>query len=218
MSFRVHAGEKSLYDFLWLDPDKKVYVLQNKLFKKEHSFYADIGYLSNFNSKFQDTNGFALRAGYFIQEEWGLELYYNQYSNRNNSDWESIRAVNGADPFVRKMDKSFGAFVIWSPFYGKINTFNKIYYFDWSFGLGVGKVETQSNLKTVSNANLISSFEKESYNAVAWKTNLKFHINENTHLGVEWVQHHYSAPSAKNPNSDLMRTNQDLIFSIGWSY
>jgi len=218
MSLRVHAGEKSLYDFLWLDPDKKVYVLQNKLFKKEHSFYADIGYLSNFTSKFQDTNGFALRTGYFIHEEWGLELYYNQYSNSNNSDWESIRAVNGADPFVRKMDKSFGAFVIWSPFYGKINTFNKIYYFDWSFGLGLGRVETQSNLKTVSNANLVSSFENESYNAVAWKTNLKFHLNESTHLGVEWVQHHYNAPSAKNPNTDLMRTNQDLIFSIGWSY
>ena len=33
----THAGEKSLYDFLWLDPDKKVYVLQNKIYKKEHT-------------------------------------------------------------------------------------------------------------------------------------------------------------------------------------
>ena len=215
---QVRAGEKSLYDFLWLDPDKKVYVLQNKLYKKEHSFYADVGYLSNFTSKFQDTNGYALRAGYFFHEEWGVELYYNQYSNSNNSEWERIRAVNGADPFVRRMNRSMGAFVIWSPFYGKINTFNKIYYFDWSFGLGMGKIEAESNLKTVSDANLVSSFEKESYSAVAWKTNFKFHINENTHLGVEWVQHHYKAPSAKDPKTDLLRTNQDLIFSIGWSY
>jgi len=64
LNFKVHAGEESLYDFLWLDPDKKVYVLQNKLYKKEHSFYFDACYISNFTSKFQDTNGFALKAGY----------------------------------------------------------------------------------------------------------------------------------------------------------
>ena len=28
------ASEKDLYNFLWLDPDKKVYVLQNKIHKK----------------------------------------------------------------------------------------------------------------------------------------------------------------------------------------
>mgnify|MGYP000697543964 CR=1 FL=1 len=32
---KVMATEKDLYDFLWLDPDKKVYVLQNKVHKKE---------------------------------------------------------------------------------------------------------------------------------------------------------------------------------------
>src|SRR5665648_1174878 len=60
----IHAGEESLYDFLWLDPDKKVYVLQNKLYKKEHSLYFDVGYLTNYTSKFQDTAGYALKGGY----------------------------------------------------------------------------------------------------------------------------------------------------------
>src|SRR6476660_9546234 len=84
MTNKVHAGEKSLYDFLWLDPDKKVYVLQNKLYKKEHTAYIDLGYISNFTSKFQDTYGFTGRVGYYVHEEWAFEGFYNGYQNRNN--------------------------------------------------------------------------------------------------------------------------------------
>ena len=90
VSKNIHAGEKSLYDFLWLDPDKKVYVLQNKLYKKENTFYLDIGYLSNFTSKFQDTNGFNLKTGYYFHEEWGLEFFYNNYVNSNNDDYNNV--------------------------------------------------------------------------------------------------------------------------------
>jgi outer membrane beta-barrel protein len=221
VSNRTHAGEKSLYDFLWLDPDKKVYVLQNKLYKKEHTFYADVGYISNFTSKFQDTQGFNLKAGYYFHEEWGLEVFYNQYSNGNNEDWRNVRSINGADPFVRRFNQAYGAFAIWSPFYGKINTFNRIFYFDWSFGLGYSQISAESNRDTVSDTNLRSSYKDESYNAVAWKTNLKFHLSENVHLGVEWMQQHYRA---KGPDrngqkaSESFKVNQDLILSIGFSY
>jgi len=72
---QVKAGEESLYDFLWLDPDKKVYVLQNKLYKKEHSFFFDAGYLLNFTSKFQETSGFKINGGFYFHEEWGIELF-----------------------------------------------------------------------------------------------------------------------------------------------
>ena len=217
----THAGEKSLYDFLWLDPDKKVYVLQNKLYKKEHTFYADIGYLANFTSKFQETQGFSFKTGFYVHEEWGLELFYNQYSNRDNDDWRNVRSINGADPFVRRFNSSYGAMAIWSPFYGKINTFNQIFYFDWSFGLGIAKIDAESNRSTVDDTNLKSKYNKERYNAAVWKTNFKFHMTENVHLGVEWMQHHYKA---KGPDrngkkaSESFKTNQDLIISVGFSF
>lgn len=221
VSKNTHAGEKSLYDFLWLDPDKKVYVLQNKLYKKEHTFYADVGYLTNFTSKFQDTRGFNLKGGFYISEEWGLEVFYNKYSNSDNDDWKNVRQINGADPFVRRLNSSAGAMVVWSPFYGKINTFNQIFYFDWSFGLGVAKIDGESNRKTVDDTNLKSTYDKESYTAAVWKTQVKFHLRENVHLGVEWMQHHYNA---KGPNrngkeaSAQLRNNQDLIISVGFSF
>lgn len=221
ISKNTHAGEKSLYDFLWLDPDKKVYVLQNKLYKKEHTFYADVGYLSNFTSKFQDTRGFNLKGGFYISEEWGLEVFYNKYSNNDNDDWKNVRQINGADPFVRRFNSSVGAMAIWSPFYGKINTFNQIFYFDWSFGLGIAKIDAESNRKSVDDTNLKSTYSKESYTAAVWKTQVKFHLKENIHLGVEWMQHHYNAQgpnrNGKSPSAKL-RNNQDLIISVGFSY
>lgn len=214
----VHAGEKSLYDFLWLDPDKKVYVLQNKLHKKEYTFYADIGYISNFTSKFQDTNGYQFRAGFFIHEEWGLEVFHNQYSNKNNDDFRSVQAVNDAEPFIRRFKSNTGALVIWSPFYGKINTFNQIFYFDWAFGAGISSIRAESNLKTATKDNVPNKYFAENYTGAVLKSNLKFHLSENIHLSVEYMNTYYNAPSAKSPKTDRLRTNTDVITSIGFSY
>lgn len=218
MTKKTHAGEESLYDFLWLDPDKKVYVLQNKLYKKEHSFYLDVGYVSNFTSKFQDTNGFNLSAGYYIHEEWGLEVFYNQYSNSNNDDFKNIQSVSKVVPFVRRPKSTLGAAIVWSPFYGKINTFNQIYYFDWSFAAGVAQVNTESNLKTVRITNAPNQYEKETTTGAVLKTKVKFHLTEHVHLGIEYMNTYYKAPGPRNPNSDTLRTNTDVIFSVGFSY
>jgi outer membrane beta-barrel protein len=215
----TRAGEKSLYDFLWLDPDKKVYVLQNKLYKKEHSLYVDIGYVSNVTSKFQDTNGFQLRTGFYLHEEWALELATNQYTNSNNDELRNLRAVTPVDPFIRRFRSSYGANVIWSPFYGKINTFNQIFYFDWSFGAGLAHINAESNLRTSrQGASAITQFDRETHTGAVLKSNLKFHVRENIHLGIEYMNTYYRAPSPANPNSKKLRTNSDLILSIGFSY
>lgn len=215
---KTYAGEESLYDFLWLDPDKKVYVLQNKLYKKEHSFYFDLGYISNYTSKFQDTAGFAGKLGYYFHEEWGVELFYNQYTNKNNDDYRNVQ-INQVEPFIRRLNSSYGAALIYSPFYGKINTFNKIFYFDWSFGAGYAQINAESNMKTVrAGSNIKSSYDSETYTGGLLKTKLKFHVTENVHLGLEYMNTYYMAPGPKNPKSDKLRTNTDLIFSVGFSY
>ncbi len=212
-----HAGEKSLYDFLWLDPDKKVYVLQNKLYKKEHTFYADVGYISNFTSKFQDTRGFQVKTGYYFHEEWGVEVFYNQYSNSNNDDYRNVKAVDNKEPYIRRFNSTYGALAIWSPFYGKINTFNQIFYFDWSFGAGVAKVNTESNVKTVIDGDG-KKFSTENTTGAVLKTNVKFHLRENVHIGLEYMSTHYNAPGPKNPTQDKLRTNSDFIISLGFSF
>lgn len=211
------AGEKSLYDFIWLDPDKKVYVLQNKLFKKKYKAYFDLGYLSNESAKFQTTTGFQGRAGWYFAEEWGIEAIYNHYNSTNNDDFKSVQIVNNQVPFIRRFKNQYGLILNWSPFYGKINTFNRIYYFDWSFGAGVSKVSAESNIKTFNDSPTKLILNSESYTGALLKTNVKFHLKENLHLGIGYLSTFYNAPTPKNPKKDKLRTNTDFILSIGFS-
>lgn len=214
----TRAGEENLYDFLWLDPDKSVYVLQNKIHKKEYSLYVDVGYLSNLTSAFQDTQGVALKAGWYFHEEWAIEAMYLGYDNSNNDNFRNVQLINASVPFVRKPLSTTGVGLVWSPFYGKINTFNKIVYFDWSFGAGVAQVSTESNLRSVRSTSSEDIYLKESYTGGYLKSAVKFHVNSHVHLGVEWVGTRYMAPGPKNPNNKIMRSNNDLIFQIGFSY
>jgi outer membrane beta-barrel protein len=214
----LQAGENDLYDFLWLDPDKSVYVLQNKIYPKDHTFYVDLGYISGQSNAFQDTTGAQLKAGYYFKEEWAVELGYGTYSHLNNSTYESLKVINGAEPFSRKANRLTTAYLVWSPFYGKINTFNKIFYFDWSFGVGVGQLEAESNLDSVTDPLKPNTYKAESYNPAMFKTNLKFHLNRRVHLGLEFQNANFQAGSPKSPSKKEWRQLNDLIFSIGVSF
>lgn len=214
---KTHAGEKSLYDFLWLDPDKKVYVLQNKLYKKEHTFYLDAGYINNFTSKFQTTSGFTGRAGYYIHEEWALEGFYNSYSNSNNDDYRNIRVINAQEPFIRKLNNTYGANLVYSPFYGKINTFNQIFYFDWSFGVGYAAINAKSNRKSVRQGDKITFFSSEQYHGTVLKTNFKFHLNEHWHVSAEYMNTYFYAAGPRSSTPKL-RTNTDVVLMLGYSF
>ncbi len=215
---RTEAGEDHTYDFLWLDPDKAVYVLQNKVHKKEHTFYVDVGYLVDMTSAFQDTQGVALKAGYYFHEEWAIETLYLGYHNSDNDNYKNVQLINEGVPFVRRPERTMGVGMVWSPFYGKINTFNKIVYFDWSFGAGYAAVTTKSNLKSVRNANAADTYQTEHHHGVYLKSAYKFHLNQNWHVGVEWMGTYYRAPGPKNPNQDKTRSQNDLILQLGWSY
>lgn len=218
ISFTSFAGEDDLYDFLWLDPDKSVYVLQNKLYPKDNSFYVDIGYLGlNLSSTFQDTSGVMFKTGYHFAEEWAVEFNYLSYSNQDNSALESVESVAGLVPFIRRPLSSTSVFLIWSPFYGKINTFNQIYYFDWSFGVGTGQYTMESNLETAELANE-DRFASETYTPLQLKTSLKFHIRKNVHIGVEFLNTNFQANTPKNKNSKSWDLNNDVILSIGASF
>lgn len=218
MTNNTYAGENDLYDFLWLDPDKSVYVLQNKVYEKKKSLYVDVGLGTSLTSNFQSTNAAQLKFGYYFHEEWAVEYNFLQYSNSNNSAYDNIIFVNEAEPFIRRPLSSHSLFLIYSPFYGKINTFNKIYYFDISFGVGTGTFSAESNLKTAPFEDQFG-FEKETFTPLLLKTNIKFHINKSLHLGVEFLSTNFEARSdPENQNKKSFKRNNDLIFSLGVSF
>jgi outer membrane beta-barrel protein len=217
----LRADEKDLYDFMWLDPDKKVYVLQNKVHKKANTVYANIGYGTGLSSNFMDTSMIHTNAGYFFTEELGVELMYTKYSNKENDAFVNLKKLNGAIPFIRQTESNFGVLAKWSPFYGKINTFNKIFYFDWSFGLGVGKLNTKSNATSVANPAQANSYSDEKYTSVIAKTGLSLHATKNIHIGAELIMNNYKAPGPTingNSPASKMRNNMDAVITIGVSF
>lgn len=217
----LRADEKDLYDFLWLDPDKKVYVLQNKVHKKEHTVYANVGYGTGLSSDFQDTSMIHANAGYFISEEWGIEALYTSYSNSDTESMSNLKRLNGSIPFIRKTNSNYGLIAKWSPFYGKVNTFNKIFYFDWNLGLGIGKLNTESNAKTVAIPSQANVYSKESYTSLIAKTGLSIHATKNINLGLDLIMNNYKAPgptvNGVTP-SDKLRQNYDAVLTIGVSF
>jgi outer membrane beta-barrel protein len=215
------SAEKDIYDFLWLDPDKKVYVLQNKIHKKEHTVYANVGLGIGLSSTFQDTSLTHGNFGFNVTEEWAIEGLYTSYSNKDNEAFENLKKLNGSIPFIRKTKSNYGLIAKWSPFYGKINTFNKIFYFDWSFGLGLGKLKTQSNAATVTNPALANNYATESYNTIIGKTELTLHANKNVHFGLGLIMNNYKAPGptiSNQTNKQTIRNNFDAILSVGFSF
>lgn len=217
----LRADEKDLYDFMWLDPDKKVYVLQNKVHKKANTVYANIGYGTGLSSNFQDTSMIHTNAGYFFTEDLGVELMYTKYSNKDNDAFANLKKLNGSIPFIRQTESNFGVLAKWSPFYGKINTFNKIFYFDWSFGLGVGKLNTKSNAASVANTLQANTYADEKYTTIIGKTGLSLHATKNIHIGADLILNNYKAPGPTingNTPASKMRNNMDAVITIGVSF
>lgn len=212
------AGENDLYDFLWLDPDKSVYVLQNKLYPKSKSYFAQVHYLQNLTSTFQDTEGSAISVGYYFSEEWAIELSHSSYNHKNNNTYENVKLVNGIEPFMRRFNSETSIYAKWSPFYGKINTFNRIYYFDWSFGAGIGISNAESNIESVRNAVSKNIFKAETYNPIKINTELKFHIQKGLHLSLELDSGIYQAPGPKDINQKKWEQNSNLLIGIGVSF
>ena len=126
MSSVVIANEKSLYNFSWLDNDKEIYVLQNRKFRKDGNVYIGGTGAFNLSQNFLDAYGGTVRAGYFFSEDWGLEFIYGKNTNKENDTARGVRE-QGSVPFYRQIDSFMGAMLMWSPFYSKINTFNKIF-------------------------------------------------------------------------------------------
>lgn len=214
----LFGEDEKVYDFLWLDKDKSVYVLQNKMFKKDKSLYCDIGGMMNITSAFQNTKGIQIRPGFYFTETLAVELFYNHYGHSDNASYKNIEYVNSSVPFVRRFNSSFGASLVWTPFYGKINTFNKIFYFDWSFGLGISQLKAESNIDSVTVSSAQNTYKSESYTGILGKTLVRFHVNQHIHVGFGFESTWYSAYGPNKAEGKQLNINNDVLLVIGFSF
>ena len=216
-SVNTFAGEKDVYSYEWLDQDKVVYVLQNKIFEKRMTWYLNAGWGFATDSDFQDTTTLQGKTGFFFTEDWGIELIYSTISNQNSMTMKNISTSIESVPFVRRLTSYYGGAIIFSPFYGKINTFNWIYYYDWNFGLGVAQMDGENNLTSFTNQDKNNLYENDDRIGYIFKTELRFYLTKHINLNIDLLKIFYNAPSVNNPKKELFLDYTDLIFALGFS-
>lgn len=222
-SLKAYASEKSTYNFSWLDPDKEVYVLQNRKFRKNKKFSLSFGGGKTLSGPFVDSYHGQLRASYFFKEEWGVTVLYGKGSGSENDTAEGVRA-NGAIPFRRIVQDYQAILLNWSPFYSKMNTFNKVFYYDVIFGLGFGSISEENNRNAVNSNNLSLSFAEsaESHSALSFEVLMKFYITKNwsADLGILGMLYEAKngAQDGSSSSKDIAYSHWDLTLGLGYTF
>lgn len=222
ISLKVYAAEGDTYSFTWLDPDKEVYVLQNRKYRKAGRMHLNIGTGVTTSGAFVDATTFQGRAGYFFKEDWGFEAVYAINNGKENGTAASLRSdgTSGSVPFRRIVDNYMGGMILWSPFYSKINTFNTIIYLDWIIGAGVAKLEESNNYQEFAINPNDETQTTESHTGFMWDAGLKFYLNENFDIRTDLTVVHYKAnkPIRNGVGESTYYSNWDFAISLGYSF
>lgn len=219
----TYAGEDSTYSFSWLDRDKEVYVLQNRKYRKKGHFILNVGGGITTSGAF--TNGTAIQGklDYFVHEEFGFSFVYTQNNGEENTTAETLRGTAGtagARPFRRITENYLGGMFLWSPFYSKINTFNKIIYLDWIIGLGFGKLDETNNKDEV----LLGTDRPEvtqSHQGPMWSFGAMFYLSKLMSIKFDVNGFHYQAERVFSGTSggavgdDIWTSHFDLTLLLG---
>lgn len=185
------------YNFSWLDPDKKIHVLQNrKYLKGERPSLTVMGGPAP-TSPYRNSYHLSGSFGFHFSELVGLEAHYSSVFNQENNTFANLKQSSpNALPLVREVRSQFGVNFLLVPWYAKINVFNQIFYFDWYFKIGAGLLRTALDQRTSSQS--ASSFLNEDLFAVFLGTGHQYHLSQNLFLKLDFSSSIYQAPRFGN--------------------
>jgi outer membrane beta-barrel protein len=186
------ASEKSLYDFSWLDKDKEIYVLQNRSFRKDGKLFVALNVGETVAKAYVEGMVGQARIGYFFKEDFGIEILTSKNDGKFN-DLASKVISQGAVPYSRIIDSYNAAQLLWSPFYSKINTFNKIFYYDWMFGLGYASITNSDNRNEFKAGESRTTLTEETNSGLIWSTGLRFYITPSWSARIDFTALRYEA-------------------------
>ena len=213
-----YAGTEDIYKFKWLDPDKKVFVLQEKTYENRHKIYFDLGYGQSQFSDFQDSSFIHADIGWYFAEEWGIELLYHSYENKNNDSYKAVQRQVTVIPFIIKIDNAIGGLLVYSPFYGKLNTYNLIYYLDWSFAGGFASLNTNDNFASFTANSTTDTYVDKKRSAFVAKTQVRFFVTKHFHINLDYAAFFVRAPEPGTGGSEKYVRYGDFYLSAGVSF
>jgi len=189
----AHANEE--YSFDWLDPDKKIYVLQNrKYLKAKRLFLSGMGGLG-LSGTYRNSMNAEARMAYYFSETWGIEGFSTFVFNTANNAADALSESSpNSFPVVREVKNQFGGLVHWAPWYAKINVFNSILYFDWYFSGGLGSIQTELQTRAGSTSTATTTTD-ESKMAYFLGTGHHYHLSESWVVRLDFMGAFYRAKS-----------------------
>jgi outer membrane beta-barrel protein len=204
------------YNFSWLDPDKKVYVVQNRKYRKAQrvALFASLGL--NLSNPYRTEYVFTPRLSYWFTEQFGLEVFYTGVRNSDNYTLTALKKASPtALPYVRENRSYYGALFTWTPWYSKLNFFNMILYYDWFFNAGVGQVNTAVDHNT--RADKSPDFVLENLFAFYYGTGMNFFVTRNWTVRWDLIGMAYSAVGADGVTKST-RTGYDFTLGVGYMF
>ncbi|HEY8279875.1 MAG TPA: outer membrane beta-barrel domain-containing protein [Bdellovibrionota bacterium] len=189
-------AERDDYDFSWLDPEKKIYVVQNRKYTKAQKFEISTAYGIGMGETYRKQRTWNTRGTFYFNEHWGLSAFWRNNYNSENQDFVALKEFvggGGVIPAVRDTNQYIGGSVMWLPFYGKINLFNSIFYIDWHFEAGLGSASTEIDLNTRANGS--ARIETATFGAFHWGSGWKFFITRNWGARLDFLATYYKAPT-----------------------
>lgn len=205
------SDSSSDYDFKWLDPEKKIYVLQNRRYvNANHAILSVMGGPS-FGNAYQNTATVDARLAYYFTEVWGLEAFYSHSFNTYNNNYQALLSTNTqVMPVIRSIDDEYGLLLHWVPWYAKINMFNEILYFNWYFSAGLGNVD--STVTTTSSLN--SPTSNLSALGIFLGTGHEYSITQNVIARLDFTTALYRGP-LNNSGEQTWYPNYNFEVGIG---
>ncbi len=216
----VIDSERDEYDFSWLDPDKKIYVVQNRKYNKAQRFEISTGYGVGMGETYRTQRQWNYRGTFFFSEHWAVSMFGFSNFNSENDTMAQLKNVASRVPAVRDTNRYFGGSLVWLPFYGKINLFNQIFYIDWNFQIGVGSAQTEIDVNTRVGSDPV--IEEDSFGAFHWGSGWKFFITRNWAAHLDFLATYYKAPNALYGtvagSEDQTYDNYYLTLGLGYTF
>lgn len=211
----ARASDSEEYNFSWLDPDKKVYVIQNRRYKKANRLLISAMGGVGLSNPYKSTVSLDGRMGFYFSEKFGIEGLYIASFNSPNSNLKALeQASPNALPRMRQVDALAGGMIHFVPWYAKMNMFNQILYFDWYFGAGLGVINTRLN--TRDRVSQPENLQKQVFTAYIVSTGHQYFLNENLIVRLDFTGSFYKAPIYGLTGESSWYSNFNFALGFGW--
>lgn len=202
------------YSFSWLDPEKKIYVLQNRRYVKDHRGLISVLGGASLSNPYRNTYAVTGRLGYFFSEAFGIEGFYTGFMNSENNSFDALTlAAPNTLPVVREIRTQLGLLAQWVPWYAKINVFNSILYFDWYFSGGIGSLRTA--LDTRKSASVTPAYVNENHTAFYVGTGHLYHLNHRLNIRLDYLKAIYQAKVSGTTGPTAWYSNDTFTLGFG---